>query len=127
MKLLIAILFILMASALPTLSQTVECPQGYVCITQEAAKKARDNALEVQKIPVLEDALKSKDESIAELKATNDRNVADLKEALKKTEIELARITGQLTARESEVVRQTAIIEALVKMVRPKKFGVIVF
>ncbi len=109
--------------------QTVECPQGYICLNQTQANIAAQNAREIQvqkeKVSVLESALKSKDESIAELKKTNDQNVADLREALKRTEIALAEKTGQLIARESEVVRQSKIIEAMIPMLRKKRIALI--
>jgi hypothetical protein len=125
MKILIALIFILAAAVLT--SAQVECPSGYVCITAEAARIARDNALDVQKIPVLEQALKDKDKSIEELKSLNEKNVSDLKEVIKRTEIELATKTGQLIATEAERNRQIVIIEALLKMVRKKSIGIIAF
>lgn len=127
MKILITIIFFM--TPVIALSQTVECPPNLICLSQEAANKARDNALELKavkdKVVVLEQALKLKDQSIEELTATMRRNDADLKEALKKTEIELGLKTGQLIARESEVVRQSQIIQAMIPMLRKKKIGLI--
>lgn len=110
-------------------AQTVECPPNLVCISQAAANFAAQNARELQaqkeKVKVLESALSDKDRSIAELKTLNDKNAADLKEAIRRTEIELATKTGQLISAEKELTRQTAIIQALLPMVRKKKIGLI--
>lgn len=130
MKILLTIVFVLAAAAISFAQEAVyQCPPNLVCISQAAANKAAENARELaaqkEKAAVLENALREKDKSIEELKQTNASNVGDLKEALRKTEIELARLSGQLTARESEVVRQSAIITALLPMVRKKKIGII--
>lgn len=126
MKLLITTLFIFSVSIIAT-AQT-ECPSGFVCISTAAANVAASNARELEaqkeKVKVLEQGLAEKDKSIAELKSLNDKNVESLKEALKRTEIELATRTGQLISRESEVVRQSAIITAMIPMLRKKKIGI---
>jgi hypothetical protein len=129
MKILITLLFILTASVIT--SAQVECPAGMVCISQVAANQAALNARELEatreKVKVLESALVDKDKSIAEVQETARKNEADLKDALHKTEVELSLKTGQLIGAENMNVRQTAIIEALVKVVRAKKIGLIVF
>lgn len=108
---------------------TSQCPSGLVCLSQQAANQAAANARELeatkQKVSVLETALTDKDKSIQELKETNDKNVADLKDAMHKTEIELASTKGQLIGAEAQVTRQTAIIDLLLKYARPKKIGLI--
>lgn len=130
MKILISIVLILAAAAFSLAQELVsQCPAGLVCISQAAANRASENArvLEAtrQKVGVLEDALKSKDESIRALRETAAKNESDLREALKRTEIELATKTGQLISRESEVVRQSAIIQAMIPMLRKKRIGLI--
>lgn len=102
-----------------------ECPPPMVCISQSAANQAAQNVRELEatkeKVKVLEDALRAKDESIRELEKTNAQNVSDLKEALKRTELQLAQTNGQLIARESEIVNQRAIITALLPMIKKKR------
>lgn len=104
-------------------------PAGTVCISQEAANVAAANARELAatrgKIAVLEEAVKQKDANAEELKDANAKNVADLKDALSKTQIELAAKTGQLIGAEAEKTRMSAMIELLLKYARPKKFGLI--
>lgn len=131
MKLILTTVALLVLAPLAAFSQTDGTCQGRICISQEAANRAaelaRENPVLKEKIAVLEAALKAKDETIAELKATNEKNVADLKTALTKTETELSRVTGQLIATEAQMVRFTAIIDFMLKNGRIKKFGVINF
>lgn len=120
---IISLLFIFIFSK-QSFSQTVQCPQGYICLTQQEANVARDNALELkavkEKIIVLTNALDEKDKSINELKSTAQKNEADLKDALHKTEIELATTKGQLIGSEAEKTRLTAIIDFMLKNGRKK-------
>jgi flagellar motility protein MotE (MotC chaperone) len=129
MKLILIAAALLFAAPVATFSQTVDCPAGFVCISQEAANKARENALELQatkeKAVVLETALTEKDKSIAELRETARKNEADLKERLHKTEVELATKTGQLIGAEAERTRLIAITEFLLKHGRVKKYGIL--
>lgn len=102
-----------------------------VCISQEAANKAADNvrtidALE-QKIKVLEEALKAKDASIAELRETARRNDADYKAALARMEAEIAFIKGQLVGAQAEAARQSETIRQMIPMLRPKSWSLIKF
>lgn len=112
-------------------AQTVDCPAGFVCISQQAANVAASNARELEatkaKVTVLEDGLKAKDVSIAELQELNRKNVADLTERIHKTEIELATKTGQLIGCEAQNVEQRAIIQAFLPMLRKKKIGLNIF
>jgi hypothetical protein len=116
-------------SPLAVFSQVSDCPQDKICISVEAANKARENALELQatkeKAAVLETALTEKDKSIAELRETARKNEADLKERLHKTEVELATKTGQLIGAEAERTRLIAITEFLLKHGRVKKYGIL--
>lgn len=108
-----------------------ECPQGMVCLSQTAANVAASNARELfairEKVIVLETSLVEKDKIAVEIKASASKNEADLRSALSKTEIELGVKTGQLLGAEAMNVRQTAIIDLLLKSVRPKKIGLINF
>lgn len=101
-------------------SQVPNCPTGYVCLTQEAAQKARDLAIEAQKVPVLEEALKEKDKTIKDIQDTAQKNEADLKAAINKTNAELAEKTGQLIAKEAEIVRLSAWFDIAMKNSRKK-------
>lgn len=131
MKKLIVLISFVFALSAASYGQTVECPAGFVCISQAAANQAAENSRELaatkNKVAVLEQVLAEKDKSIAELKAANEQNVADLKRALHNTEIQLADKTGQLIKTEAQVVQQSAIIDFMLKNGRTKKFGILVF
>lgn len=126
--LLIAITFLFL-SPLAVFSQAPECPAGKVCISQEAANKAAENARELEatkeKVKTLEGALVKKDESIREAQETARKNEADLREQLHKTEVELALKTGQLISKEAEAVRNLALIDLLLKQTKKKRNAVI--
>jgi hypothetical protein len=106
------------------------CPSGLVCLSQEAANKAAENARLIPalegKIAALEDGMKQKDVSIAELKAVNLQNVADLTARMHRTEVSLAEKTGTLIACEASSVRNMAIIDGLLKK-RKVQVGLINF
>jgi peptidoglycan hydrolase CwlO-like protein len=88
---------------------------------------ARELTATREKVTVLESALKSKDDTIREIQETAKKNENDLREAIRRTESELSRTNGMLTAREAEVVRQSAIITAMIPMLRRKSIGIINF
>jgi hypothetical protein len=123
------ILILIFASVLVAHSQT-QCPPTMVCLSQEAANKAAENARLIPalegKIAALEDGMKQKDVSIAELRATNLQNVADLTARMHRTEVSLAEKTGTLIACEAASVRNMAIIDGLLKK-RQVKVGLINF
>lgn len=102
----------------------VNCPEGYICLTQAEANAARDKAKELEaangKILVLEDSLKKKDESIKEIQDTARKNLDDMKDTLHKTEVELARTNGLLVGTQSENVTLKAMVEFLNKNGRKK-------
>lgn len=110
-----------------TFAQEPEPPK--VCISQAAANQCAANARELpavrEKNAVLEAALLEKDKSIAEIREAARKNEADLKEALVKTQSELAVKTGQLIGAEAMVTRLTAIIDFMLKNGRQKCNGVI--
>jgi predicted Mrr-cat superfamily restriction endonuclease len=94
-------------------AQAVECPAGKVCISVEQARQALLDA----------DAVKALTAENAVLKQANVDHVkleADLK-------IEMARIMGEKTGADQMVVRLTAVVDILLKNVRPKKIGLINF
>lgn len=109
----------------------VQMPQGTVCLSQQAANAAAQLAREApvkdEKIRVLETALVDTNKIITDIKAVAAKNEADLRAALHSTEVQLATKTGQLIGAEANSVRQLAIIDVLLKNVRPKKVGLIVF
>lgn len=100
-----------------------------VCISQAAANVCRDNALLIpalnEKIAALEAKIKAQDETIAELKETNRKNVADLTDALHKTELSLATKTGELIGSQAQNVEQRALIQVLLQNVKKKRIALI--
>jgi nitrogen fixation/metabolism regulation signal transduction histidine kinase len=110
---ILGILLLLLCGTFHVAGQTVECPVDKVCITREAAIKAINDGdmVVAQK---------------AEL-AVKDQAIADLKELLNKMRIEYAETKGELTAVKQNAVSDRAIIDILLKNVRPKKIGLINF
>jgi hypothetical protein len=92
---------------------TATCPDGMVCITREAAQKALEAG---DRAKALEAEIKVKDQAIS-----------DLKDELSKVRVSFAEASGENTILKQQQVRDSAMIELLSKMVRPKKFGVINF
>lgn len=130
----LSILFFVTVTATTARSQSpvsIGCPAGFVCITQAAANQAASNKRELdatkEKLSTLETALVTKDRIIADNKLTAAKNEADLKDRLHKTEVELATKTGTLVGCEASNVRNLAVIDVLLKNVRPKKIGLINF
>jgi uncharacterized protein involved in exopolysaccharide biosynthesis len=128
---LFSIILLAFAFALSVKAQSACPPQFAACLSQAEANVAASNAREVSalrnQVQVQQQALTDKDKSIAELKAANDANVADLKKALHDTEIQLADKTGQLIKTEAQVVQQSAIIQFMLTNGRTKKYGFLVF
>ena len=126
---LILILFCLCWLAFTANAQTVE-PQK-VCLDQEVANRcatlARMDAAKDEKIAALEESVKVRNKAIEDLKALNDANVAQLKDALHKTELELATKTGELIAKEAMITRLNAIVDVLLSRTRKKSIGLIAF
>ncbi|MEO8649812.1 MAG: hypothetical protein ABI539_11660 [Acidobacteriota bacterium] len=113
-------------------SAAAQCPvmpAGFLCITQEAGDRAAANSRELaatkEKVGVLEAALVEKDKNTAEIRAAAEKNVADLKDAMHRTELELATKTGQLIGSEASNTRCLATVDVLLKYARPKKIGLI--
>jgi len=129
-KVILCALFVLFASVAILAQNPTNCPPGLVCLSQEAANRAAENARLIPalegKIAALEDGMKQKDLSIAELKATNLQNVADLTARMHATEVALAEKTGSLIGCEASNVRNMAIIDGLLKK-RQVKVGLINF
>jgi hypothetical protein len=95
-------------------AQTVaSCPDGYVCITPAAARAALEAG---DKAKALEAEMKVKDQAIS-----------DLKDLLHKSQENYAECRGELTTLHQDRVEWMAEKELLLKLVRPKKFGVINF
>lgn len=122
-KLILLVTFIILSTCTYAHAQT-ECPANFVCITQEAANRAAQNARELeaqkQKVIVLESALVEKDKNVAEIQLAKDKNEAELKAALTETQTKLATATGQLIGAEATNVRLTAIIDFMLKNGRSK-------
>lgn len=117
MKKLIFIFSFIALTSLTTYAQQV-------CISQEAAQKAVENAKLIpvleEKIQIQDQALAEKDKSIKEIQDVARKNQDDLEARLKATEIELARLSGQLTAKEAEATRNLALIDVLLKSTKKK-------
>lgn len=95
-------------------SQTCqEQPQNCVLITREAAIKALEDS----------DKVKALEAEVIVLKQA----VNDQREITTTLRVELGKAMGELTGSQQMNVRQTAIIDVLLKNVRPKKFGLINF
>lgn len=129
MKKIIVIFSFIFVFSVSIYSQQVQCPQGYVCITQEAANKVAENVRELQatkeKVTTLENALELEKKNTKEVQETAKKNEDDLKDRIHKTEIELAGTKGQLISKEQELVRLVAQFEFLLKNGRVKKVGLI--
>ena len=124
MKRTLIIAAIIVGTSVSVFSQSNE-----VCISQAAANVCGQNARLIpaleQKIAVLEAAMLEKDKSIAELIETNRKNIADLQEALKRTEIALATKTGELIGNEAEKVRLLALLDFAIKNTKKKRNALI--
>lgn len=108
------ILAILIAfAAIAGAAQTTECPVDKVCISREAAVKALQD----------DDKVKAQTAEIS----VKDQAIAELKKEIARMQIELAKSTGELTGSQAMNARQHAIIDLLLKSVRPKKVGFINF
>jgi hypothetical protein len=112
---ILGILLLLLCGTFHVAGQTVECPspQGCVLITREAALKALADADEVV-------ALRAEKKVLSQASD-------DLKELLNKMRIEFAEKSGENTALKQNAVSDRAIIDILLKNVRPKKIGLINF
>ena len=114
MKKLFALSIVFFACAISAMAQTCqEQPQNCVLITREAAIKALEDS----------DRVKSLEAEIAVLKD----GIAKHKDIETNLKVELGKAIGELTGSQQMNVRQTAIIDVLLKNVRPKKFGIINF
>ncbi|HEX3100637.1 MAG TPA: hypothetical protein VHQ01_02535 [Pyrinomonadaceae bacterium] len=103
----------LLAGTFAISAQTADCPPDKVCITRDAALKALADA---DKVTAYEAEIKVKDQAIA-----------DLRDLLNKMRIEFAEKSGENTALKQQAVRADAIIDLLLKNVKPKKIGLINF
>lgn len=99
------------ASVKPT--GTLQCPEGYVCITIEQAKQALIDS----------ETVKNQAAQIA----AQETRIAGCKDEIATLRVELAKLTGEKTGSDQMVVRLTAIIDFMMKNGRTKKYGIIVF
>jgi len=109
MKKLIFLISIIFLGTIAGYSQ--DCPADKVCVSPEAARKA---LVDSDTVAAQKTELAAKDQAIEDLKKV----IVDLK-------IELAKMTGDKTGAEQMVVRLTAILDIMIKQVRPKKIGLI--
>ena len=113
---IIAISFLVFGITAKAQTTTVDypalpCPVDKVCISRDAALKAVETAAE-------RDALK------AQLKAEQ-QAVEDMRKELNEVRIKFAAASGELSGLKQNAVQDRAIIELLLKSVRPKKIGLI--
>lgn len=122
MKILITALFLL-TFAFAVNAQNI-CPANLVCITQEAAQKAVENARLVPALQnenaVLKEQVAVEKQNVRDVREAANKNEVDLKAALARTELELARTNGILTGVEKANIEQRAIIQAILPLVRKK-------
>lgn len=113
-KLLLCTLFVLSVAIAANAQQSDgSCPTGMVCITPAAARAALEAG---DKAKALEAEVKVKDQAIS-----------DLKDLLHKSQENYAECRGELTTLHQDRVEWMAEKELLLKLVRPKKIGVINF
>lgn len=121
---LCSLLLVLSFLATGAVAQTVDCPVGYICLTQEEANVARNNAVELReirgKVTTLEESLKIERQNVKDAQDTARKNEADLTKVLHKTEVELARTTGELIGIKAENTSLKTMVEFLNKNGRKK-------
>ena len=111
---LLLILFVALLIGTATgYAQECPSPNGCVVITREAAIKAVTDAKQVDADKTLIDAL--------------NKAITDYKQQLQDLRVQLAETGGENSALKQEQVRTNAIIDLLLKSVRAKKIGLIVF
>jgi hypothetical protein len=111
MKTLITLTAIIFFSAIAGYSQ--DCPhlEGCVTISRTAAVQALKDS----------DTVKAQTVEIA----AKDQAIKDLEKIIVDLKIELAKMSGDKTGAEQMIVRLTAILDIMIKQVRPKKVGFI--
>jgi len=102
----ISILFAVVANA-----QECPHPSGCVTVSRDVALKALADS----------DTVKAQANEIA----VKDTAIEDMRKELNKMRIEFAEKSGELTALKQNAVSDRAIIDILLKNVRPKKIGLI--
>lgn len=112
-KFVVLLAVIMLAGTIAASAQAAECPANLVCISREAALKALADADEVK-------ALR------AEVKV-KDQGFEDLRKELNRIRIEFAEKSGENTALKQNAVSDRAIIDLLLKNVKPRKIGLINF
>lgn len=122
-RLLAVIIFIFVLSVVSQ-AQCPVMPSGFVCLSQQAANVAAENARELaatkDKVAIVEAGMIEKDKILADTKAEDLKSINDLKAALTKTQTNLGTATGQLIGAEAMNVRLTAIVDVLLKNTRAK-------
>tara|TARA_R110000868_G_scaffold400075_1_gene674221 strand:- start:145 stop:489 length:345 start_codon:yes stop_codon:yes gene_type:complete len=111
----LGLIIIFLCAVVSVKAQTSDCPspQGCILITREAALKALADA---DRVKALEAEVKIKDTAFDGQKAL-----------LNQMRIDFAAASGELTALKQNAVSDRAIIDILLKNVRPRKIGLIVF
>ncbi len=106
-------LFIILSAGGYVHAQAEQCPADKVCVSRAVAEKALadDATVRAQK---------------AEIETLN-KAIADYKDLLEKARIEFANVSGANSELRQNAVSDRAIIDLLLKSVRPKKIGLINF
>jgi hypothetical protein len=112
-QILLLISFLILGSCSYAYSQTADCPPDKVCISREAALKALADS----------DTVKAQQTEIA----AKDKAIADLKTELENIRREYVAASSEASALKQQAIRTDAIIDLLLKSVRPKKIGLVVF
>ena len=113
MRILWILCLVLFVSVVSHAQTATDCPADKVCLTVQQARQALIDAdtVKAQKIQV----------------EAQEKTIEGLRDELDRLRIELAKLTGDKTGAEQMNVRLTAIIDLLLKNVRPKKVGLINF
>ena len=112
--LIVSLLFIFAVSAF---AQTDQPKQDLICVEQSVINECAKRALEGK-------ALRDENAFLKEARANDQLSKDELKQANQKLQIEVAKITGQLTESEKARNSQLLVIELLLKYPR-KKFSLI--
>jgi hypothetical protein len=113
MKVLLCTIVVFIAGVSANAQQSA-CPLGMVCISPQAARQALLDS----------DTVKAQAVELDNLKTVI---IPDLRKQLDDMRLEFVRADTKATALEKQAIRDAAIIELLLKMVRAKKIGLLNF
>jgi hypothetical protein len=114
MKTILLIWPIWLALVVTAMGQQGTCPVDMVCLTPAAARAALEAGDKAKALEV-------------EVKDLKEKVIPQLKDTLNTIRVEYAETKGEVTILKQDKVEWMAEKELLLKLVRPKKFGVINF